>query len=98
MDHDLAPAAPWVKEPDDDLLDGTAAVWLTLRSCQDMADAETGLLIAAAMDSLDEAAWLASALPAGDRQPWLDELRDIDVMVGAIHAHLCDAPGPLPSP
>jgi hypothetical protein len=98
MDHDLAPVAPSRKEPDDALLDGTAAVWLTLLSCRGMADADTALLIAAAMASLDDAAVLASALPPAERQPWLDELRDIDVMVGAIHAHLREPPGPMPGP
>ncbi|HVM67188.1 MAG TPA: hypothetical protein VMU14_20130 [Acidimicrobiales bacterium] len=94
MHHDLAPVAPLVEEPDDELLDGAAAAWLTLRSCRDMADADTGLLIGAAMASLDDAALLASALPPAERRPWIDELRDIDAMAWAIHAHLRAHPVP----
>jgi len=92
MDHDHPmPITAVVDEPDDDLLDAGAAIWLTLLSCRDMADTDVGHMLSAAMASLEEATQLASALPPGERRPWVDELRDIDLMVEAIHVHLRDA-------
>jgi hypothetical protein len=70
------------------LADHAAALWLTLYSCQTVADRETAMSLGQALRCLDDVATMAQALPCDEGRLWRDELRDIDDLVGGIFDHL----------
>jgi hypothetical protein len=69
---------------DRDLVDWAAATWLTLHSCQPLADEETGATIREAMACLDLVAQLAQMLGVEEQRLWLADVTEIDGMADAI--------------
>jgi hypothetical protein len=72
----------------EELVDAAVAAYLTMASCQGMADSETADMLAVAMESLDDLARFGHLLSEEDQLGFLEDLEEIDEMLEAIREHL----------
>jgi hypothetical protein len=72
----------------EELVDAAVAAYLTMASCQELADRETADMLGVAMESLDDFARFGHLLSEEDQRGFLEDLEEIDEMLGAIREHL----------